>query len=229
MLVVLTASSLELESNIMSLMLLSPELHRILSRLNKSFIEALWLVDIATVHTSIKYWRLIRCNWYRWFLLSLRKLYFRRVDLWSLPYFEGSNPLSLNSLAIIYLLVTIYLSVIVVKLLPSRGFQLNKSLPIGPSYWCIDVTVRHCFIWTSGVSVVALLYGFSMRINLTTLIIVLRLAKGSKLLISCTCKVLEIRRVFSADVCRSVNFLLSGAILILTWDNFLSLLLRFYI
>ena len=210
-------------------MLLCPELHRILPRLDKSFIEALWLVDIITVHSIIKYWRLVRCNWNRRFLLSLRKLYFRRVYLWSLPYFEGSNFLSLNSLAITYLLITIYLSMIVVKLLLPRRIKLNKSLPIGPSYWCIDVTVRHCFIWTSGVPVVALLDGFSMRINLTTLIIVLWLAKGSKLLISCTCEVLEIRRVFSADVCRSVNFLLSGAILILTWDNFLSLLLRFYI
>lgn len=229
MIVVLATSSLELESNVMSLMLLSPVLHWILPRLYKPFIEALRLVDIITVQPSIKYWHLIRCNWKRWFLLSLRKLNFRRVDLWGLPYFERSNFLSLHSLAIICLMTTIDLSVMMVKLLLLRRFRVNKSLPIGPSYWCIDVTVRHCFMWPSGFSDIAVLDGFSMRINLTTLIIVLWLAKGSKLLISYTCKVLEIRRVFSADVCRSVNFLLSGAILLLTWDYFLCLLLRFYI
>lgn len=156
-------------------------------------------------------------------------MYFGWVDLWSLSDFERPNFLSLDSLAIIHLMDNVDLSLMAVKLSLLRRFRLNKTLTIGPSYRCIDVTVRNCFIWSSSFSSVTLLDGFSMRINLKTLIIVLWLAKWSKLLISCTCKVLEIGWVFSADICGTVHFLLSGVILMLTWNNFLCLLLRFYI
>ena len=156
-------------------------------------------------------------------------MYFLRINLWGLPYFEWSYFLSLNSLAIICLMITIDLPVIRVKILLPKRVKFNERLPIGPSYWSIYVTVGHCFIWSPRFSGVGLLDGFSMRIHLTTLIIVLWLAKGSELVISNGCKVLKIRRVFSADLCRGVNFLLSWAFIMQACYYFLSLLLRFYI
>ena len=226
MIIILTATSLELECKFLLVILLWLILQRMFAWFYEPLVKGQRLVNTITLISTTDDCILIYCHHHRGFLLNLRLLYFMAMYLRSFPYFKWTNFLPLDTLSQFIRTIFMWSEMDVLLLREFVFFVVNKCLTISDSNWSVDFIFKPCLSQAMVFFIIHFIYWFPVGIHSTTLGDICSLTKRSCFLISSNIQYLELWGVISTVISRSLLFALSF-ILMPTWCNSANLLLRF--